>query len=220
MVGDYSASRPTSSSRSHREASSSLARARRHTPDSASAPRLPARPARVHRSCGCWQSAHLVPERSIWLWPPAAEGRNTFCVPCYFPSCGHARVRTRRSGPARGRVSAVSRIPLTALLMANGDTDLCITMHMRNSLTSIRSTGRRPASPRRDSSRTHNDQFRNHPTTRPRCRVELQAALRVLFACAERRAAAAYRVLTACGASRRSAPSSCRGRARGRCARW
>ena len=34
------------------------------------------------------------------------------------------------------------------------------------------------------------------------------------------RAAAARRVLTACGASRRSAPSSCRGRARGQCARW
>ena len=48
----------------------------------------------------------------------------------------------------------------------------------------------------------------------------LSAALRVLFACAGQRAAAARRVLTAYGASRRSAPSSCRGRARGQCAPW
>ncbi len=42
----------------------------------------------------------------------------------------------RRSGPPEGGVPAPSHVPLTALLITNGDAGLCIRMRCRKSLTS------------------------------------------------------------------------------------
>jgi hypothetical protein len=42
----------------------------------------------------------------------------------------------RRSGPFRGRVPVLSHVSLTALLITNGDHELCIRRHRRNSRTS------------------------------------------------------------------------------------
>ena len=55
---------------------------------------------------------------------------------------GHARRRNRcgrvriRQGPRRGREPELSHMSLTALLITNGDADLCIRMRRRDSLTS------------------------------------------------------------------------------------
>ena len=43
------------------------------------------------------------------------------------------------TGPTRGWVPAPNHVPLTALLITNGDTGLCIRMRWRNSLTSAES---------------------------------------------------------------------------------
>jgi len=59
-----------------------------------------------------------------------------FCAADRSDLASHRGAPNRRSGPPEGGVPAPSHVPLTALLITNGDAGLCIRMRCRNSLTS------------------------------------------------------------------------------------
>src|SRR5580700_5383098 len=92
--------------------------------------------------------------------PAAAGGSSTrhisaqswaICVQQPENPARFSAARIRRSGPPEGGVPAPSHVPLTALLITNGDAGLCIRMRCRNSLTSaeegVRSRPRTRRSP-------------------------------------------------------------------------
>jgi hypothetical protein len=62
--------------------------------------------------------------------------KREFCASAIPFTLRVPRILIRRSGPPEGWVPAPSHVPLTALLITNGDAGLCIRMRWRNSLTS------------------------------------------------------------------------------------
>src|SRR5258708_1357507 len=58
------------------------------------------------------------------------------CIDAQVQAARLEAANIRRSGPPEGGVPAPSHVPLTALLITNGDAGLCTRMRCRNSLTS------------------------------------------------------------------------------------